>query len=318
KKKKGYREIYGVSNVVTYNNLYEPMHAHISVVNPVNNKAVTNDFAIQVMWVQKAWQNPVVKYGTSASDLDNSISYNNGANGYITTYTPSMLCDTQYGQPAALGGWFDPGYFINILLQGLKSDTTYFYQLKKKKKRRVFQKTKKKKLCPFAFFFFFLRRVGESSYGWTNIFNFTTPCPTGGYSARDNTVKFVGFGDLGNMAIDFSKHHSWDWDDEGELYSINTTSTIANYAVGYESEWDDFMHQIGPIANHVPYMTGIGNHEYSWSGEWIPPASQVSTDSYGTSDSGGECGVPYNSLFPFASVNPTSSPQPTVNFFFCL
>lgn len=34
-----------------------------------------------------------------------------------------------------------------------------------------------------------------------------------------------------------------------------------SYAVGDSSEWDEFMNQITPIAQKVPYMTCIGNHE---------------------------------------------------------
>merc|ERR1712228_897238 len=76
------------------------------------------------------------------------------------------------------------------------------------------------------------------------------------------------------------------------------------YAVGYLSEWDDFFDQIGPVANHIPWMTGIGNHEYSWTGEWKPPpSSNVDSDAYGNADGGGECGVPYSFYFPFANSN---------------
>jgi acid phosphatase type 7 len=35
-----------------------------------------------------------------------------------------------------------------------------------------------------------------------------------------------------------------------------------SYARGIGALWDAFMTQIQPIAARVPYMTGIGNHEY--------------------------------------------------------
>lgn len=29
-------------------------------------------------------------------------------------------------------------------------------------------------------------------------------------------------------------------------------------------QWDNFMHQIEPIASQIPYMTTPGNHERDW------------------------------------------------------
>ncbi len=46
-----------------------------------------------------------------------------------------------------------------------------------------------------------------------------------------------------------------------------------SYARGVGALWDAFMTQIQPIAARVPYMTGIGNHEYDH-------------------ETGGECAVP--------------------------
>ena len=48
------------------------------------------------------------------------------------------------------------------------------------------------------------------------------------------------------------------------------------------------MHQIGPLARSVPYMTALGNHERDW------PESGANVGQY---DSGGECGVPMNARF---------------------
>lgn len=70
-----------------------------------------------------------------------------------------------------------------------------------------------------------------------------------------------------------------------------------------KSEWDDFLYQIEPIASNIPWMTGIGNHEYSWTGEWKPNEKYVNSDAYGNGDGGGECGVPYNAYFSFANSN---------------
>ena len=72
-----------------------------------------------------------------------------------------------------------------------------------------------------------------------------------------------------------------------------------SYAKGYAAEWDAFLHQIGPLARKVPYMTAMGNHERDW------PESGANV---GQLDSGGECGVPYAHRFPMPP--PTPSPTP--------
>jgi len=50
-----------------------------------------------------------------------------------------------------------------------------------------------------------------------------------------------------------------------------------------------FLGQIQPVASRVPYMTCIGNHERDYLN---------SGAHYNGTDSGGECGVPYESRFP--------------------
>merc|ERR1719491_521761 len=123
-------------------------------------------------------------------------------------------------------------------------------------------------------------------------------------------------------------HHSWDFGNRGEIYSINTSHTISrftngefdstdavvhigdiSYAVGFLSEWDDFLYEIENVSSHIPWMTGIGNHEVGYEGQWKPPVADVDADAYGDADGGGECGVPYNFYFPFANANPSESRQ---------
>jgi len=65
--------------------------------------------------------------------------------------------------------------------------------------------------------------------------------------------------------------------------------------MGQAPRWDEFFYQIQPIATAVPYMVCIGNHEYDWPTiGWRPSWSNYNTDS------GGECGVPYNKRFSMA------------------
>ncbi|OMO71683.1 hypothetical protein COLO4_28104 [Corchorus olitorius] len=91
--------------------------------------------------------------------------------------------------------------------------------------------------------------------------------------------------------------------------SLNTTDQLINdlddfdivfhigdlpYANGYVSQWDQFTAQVEPIASAVPYMIASGNHERDWynSGSF-----------FDTDDSGGECGVPAETMFYYPAEN---------------
>ncbi|KAL6182624.1 hypothetical protein ACLB2K_044039 [Fragaria x ananassa] len=60
------------------------------------------------------------------------------------------------------------------------------------------------------------------------------------------------------------------------------------YANGYISQWDQFTSQVEPIASVVPYMVASGNHERDTTG---------TGSFYDTNDSGGECGVPAETMY---------------------
>ena len=72
------------------------------------------------------------------------------------------------------------------------------------------------------------------------------------------------------------------------------------YANGRARVWDTFMTGIEPVASRVPYMVGIGNHEYDWGRRGGPHGAPDASGAlrpydpdwgnYGN-DSGGECGV---------------------------
>jgi hypothetical protein len=67
--------------------------------------------------------------------------------------------------------------------------------------------------------------------------------------------------------------------------------------VGFLAEWGQFTEQIRPLAEQIPWMTAIGNHEMGTPTTFIP----------GT-DSGGECGRPYSAYFPMPA--PADSGKP--------
>ncbi|KAL6783862.1 hypothetical protein ACKKBG_A03785 [Auxenochlorella protothecoides x Auxenochlorella symbiontica] len=120
----------------------------------------------------------------------------------------------------------------------------------------------------------------------------------------DAGLKFIAFGDMGESEHRAAKSPGAQdtadcLKDEVEagaelIYHIGDLA----YANGHKTIWDTFMDSIEPVASRVPYMVGIGNHEYDWehknshepdaSGADLPYAPDWGN--FGN-DSGGECGV---------------------------
>ncbi|KAJ4970322.1 hypothetical protein NE237_003421 [Protea cynaroides] len=138
-------------------------------------------------------------------------------------------------------------------------------------------------------------RYGSDLVGWSDQIQFWTPPAAGSAELR-----FLAFGDMGKAPHDASVEH---YIQPGSIPVINAMAQEVasgnvsaifhigdiSYATGFLIEWDFFLHQIGSVASHVSYMTAIGNHERDY------------TDSgsvYIATDSGGECGVPYETYFP--------------------
>ncbi|XP_071937554.1 probable inactive purple acid phosphatase 27 [Coffea arabica] len=195
------------------------------------------------------------------------VQYGDGQSqtSQVTTFTQDNMCSSAVKSPASDFGWHDPGYIHSAVMTGLKPSTQFSY------------------------------RYGSDSAGWSDKITFRTP-PAGG----SDEVKFVAFGDMGKAPRDPSVEHYI------QPGSISVIEAIANevsggnidsifhigdisYATGFLVEWDYFLHLINPVASTVSYMTAIGNHERDY----------VSSGSvYITPDSGGECGVPYETYFP--------------------
>eukprot|EP00928_Gymnodinium_smaydae_P036992 TRINITY_DN25750_c0_g1_i1.p1 TRINITY_DN25750_c0_g1~~TRINITY_DN25750_c0_g1_i1.p1 ORF type:complete len:651 (+),score=59.57 TRINITY_DN25750_c0_g1_i1:15-1967(+) len=209
---------------------------------------------------------PGVKYGTTCENLDKLVS---GEANPMRQYKKEDMCDRQT-QPAGRQGWLHPGSLLEATLTGLVPGQKYCYS------------------------------YGDDATGWSYPKSFVSSPAVG---PRWPTT-IGAFGDLGQVETDQAYHHSWDFGNRGELPSVNTTVALASdsaieivlhigdisYAVGYMAEWDNFFRQIYPVASKMPWMTAIGNHEFGWSNSF-----------YAAEDSGGECGVPYNAYFPFAS-----------------
>ena len=197
------------------------------------------------------------------------------------SYERSDMCDKEI-EPAANHGFIDPGIQVEAIMHSLVPGKRYYYS------------------------------VGDDAYGWTSERSFRAPA----ISRPEQPTRLIAFGDMGQTlnVFDGSQQHSWDFGNKGEIPAPNTTRLAydlmneqivdavvhigdISYAVGYLSEWDNFMFQIEPVASAIPWQVAIGNHEQVYSASFIE----------GT-DSGGECGVPYNVFFPFASQPQAGAP----------
>jgi hypothetical protein len=190
--------------------------------------------------------------------------YSHTAPATSFTYTAKDLC----GPPATTFGWRDPGMIHYAVMKNLNPGTKYYYVY-----------------------------GDQQSGGWSEEGSFYGPQ----IATANSVVRMAAYGDMGKAELDKSDEH---WE---EYPSINTTNNVLkriddldlvlhigdiSYAVGYAAQWDEFLSQVHPVASRVPYMTCIGNHERDYL---------TSGAHYNGSDSGGECGVPYESHFPMPS-----------------
>lgn len=171
------------------------------------------------------------------------------------TYTIGDMCAAPANEKQ---NFLDPGMIYTALLTDLPYGQPVYYQ------------------------------YGSQQGGFSNITKFHVVEP------GTLPFNFIAFGDMGvnpgQPPAQLSTLHM--------LEHIETTDMVVHigdisYARGHAYIWEDFFHEIQPVATRVPYMTGQGNHEYDFIGQ--PFAPQWST--YGT-DSGGECGVAYKARLP--------------------
>jgi len=172
------------------------------------------------------------------------------------------------GEPANSTGFVNPGFFYDAWIDGVEAGEHYYYS------------------------------VGNDEHGWSAEFSFKGP----GSVDPHGELFAVMLADMGVTYEDGSRYHWMEIDARNTtdhmIALTNQTDIVLHagdlcYATGYESKWDKFLTAIQPLAAHVPYMTGKGNHEQDY---YFPPPGQVPTH-YKGGDSGGECGVATDARF---------------------
>ncbi len=166
---------------------------------------------------------PQCQYGLDPSSLNFQV------NGTTVTYKASDMCE---GKANITGphNFIDPGYIHTILLNDLRPSTAYYY------------------------------RVGSNEHGWSTVNKFTNRP-----SSTDAVVNLIAYGDMGVSPIQSGAKPTIDRVLK-RVISGNITAVLhigdVSYARGIGALWEAFMSQIEPTTSRVPYMVGIGNHEY--------------------------------------------------------
>jgi len=160
----------------------------------------------------------------------------------------------------------DPGAIYTAIAKDLQPDTTYFY------------------------------RFGHDGF-WSEEHSFTTSSDPESESTKP--FQFVMYGDQGTYPNAFPVIRNV----EAILDDIDLVLHIGDlsYAWGNGYNWEIWSNMISKIASSVPYMVGVGNHEYDHSADCNNGGADVSgvgADGYHPvwgnmgDDSNGECGAP--------------------------
>ncbi|OIT04742.1 putative inactive purple acid phosphatase 27 [Nicotiana attenuata] len=183
--------------------------------------------------------------------------------GTLTFHRNSMC-----GTPARSVGWRDPGFIHTSFLKDLWPNMVYTYKL--------------------------AHLLKNGSIVWSKQYSFKSPP----YPGQESLQRIVIFGDMGKQERDGSNEYA-----NYQPGSLMTTDTLIKdldnidivfligdlpNANGYISQWDQFTAQVEPITSKVPFMIASGNHERTW---------ENSGSLYTGRDSGGECGVPAETLY---------------------
>jgi len=233
---------------------------------------LTNDPSqMRVMWVSDSAETPTVLYGTSPDTLSHK------ATGTSHTYQASDMCNAPANQTGARL-FRDVGWIHDVLLTGLPNQATIYYRFGYPKVSRLN---------------FGHKRIVS---GMSEVNSFVTPPSLG----SPQPVHFTVYGDMGvgpyyPEAPPTANHVATLLNDTAFVLHIGDLS----YALSQGWAWEAWFDLLYPIATRVPYMVGIGNHEYDHAGtNSSKDPSGASGNGYHPAwvnygdDSVGECGVP--------------------------
>uniref|UniRef100_K3WC55 Purple acid phosphatase n=1 Tax=Globisporangium ultimum (strain ATCC 200006 / CBS 805.95 / DAOM BR144) TaxID=431595 RepID=K3WC55_GLOUD len=250
----------------------EPLQVHLSSTEVASE--------MRVMWTSESVVAPTVSYGTNPAWLTQTEL----ATG--TSYRAHDMCQSPATTVAAQF-FRDPGTIYAAVMRDLVPEQTYYY------------------------------KIGDASPGGTTsqVFSFKTPPAPGAPNRDDKPMSYFVYGDLGDWNIKATgpkpeqrtattiELMRRDMDTPGSNFVAAMHNGDISYAMGRTYLWDQFGALVQPVAAEIPYMVGIGNHEYCHTsgGEKDPSGAPGNgyhppEGNYGA-DSQGECGVPFNKRF---------------------
>ncbi|KAK9832504.1 hypothetical protein WJX81_002657 [Elliptochloris bilobata] len=288
-------KVIGTSKPITNLIPNDPRQGHLSYTSTPGE--------VVVQWTTKDVGKPVAMVGTTPGG-----PYTLSAVATTTTYARSDMC----GGIAATYGYFDPGTFNAATIKGLKPSTTYYY---------VYGDSATKAMGPEASFttsppvgaasqlrFLAWADSGQATIDHTNEYDYsedydplmTTPAGTAdeAYWADydewqiEQAEQGASLPLVERLTADITYWKPTLLFHEGDI----------SYARGSVSQWDQYFEQYYPVFKNAPIMTLPGNHERDWPGTGAQHQLQcwqtsVAGDRYDPlqprTDSGGECGKPY-------------------------
>ncbi|EGZ21869.1 hypothetical protein PHYSODRAFT_489042 [Phytophthora sojae] len=158
----------------------------------------------------------------------------------------------------------------------------------------------------------------------TDELDFDASNPERHFTSLDMVSRLAKWGDgrtvMERIQQDFDEASRDDADSDTPEYAALIHIGDISYAKGSTYLWDQFGAIVQPVASRLPYMVGIGNHEYDYTvnGEghdlsgseaafangWHPEGGNFNNDSHG------ECGVPYARRFHMPEAMDATSNQP--------
>ncbi|TYZ64466.1 hypothetical protein PybrP1_001726 [[Pythium] brassicae (nom. inval.)] len=222
---------------------------------------------------------PTVIYGRDSAALTQCVV------AVGDSYTASDMCYAPATTVAAQH-YRNPGTLYSAVMTGLVPEQAYFYQ------------------------------VGDAATSTLSpVFKFRTGPAPGKSSSSGKPMSFFVYGDLGDWNIKATGPQPEertattielmrrDLNDPARNYIATMHNGDISYALSRTYLWDQFGALVQPVATQIPYMIGIGNHEYCYTSGGDKDPSGAPDNGYHPpegnygSDSWGECGVPTNKRF---------------------
>ena len=266
--------IIAISNSLTFTNVNDqPVYGRLAYTN-------NSPHEMLLLFTSGEYNNqiPIVKI-----KQNNQIQIYYGKS-YKAPYNITDLCDAPANNKTM---FIDPGYRHEILIKNLQLNNTYQYQYG----------FKNGKLSP-SYSFYTGNKDEEVAILFGDMgsklpFN---PIITASFDSAQQSInlmkKWLHLKSSSKYHLNLNKKNNGQDDLFNNKYSTLIHIGDLAYARGYATVWDYFLNNIQDISSSIPYMTGIGNHEFDYLNQTFKP---INSDY--SSDSGGECGLPYQSNF---------------------